>query len=216
MHHNSKASILQRSAFFIVQFSHSYMTTGKTIALSIWTLVSKVTSLLFNMLSRFVVAFLPRSKHLLISWLKSPSAVILEPKKRKFVAVFTFPPFICHEVIGLDAMIIVLWMLSFKPAFSLCSFTLINRLFNSYLLFAIRVVACIYEAVDISPRNSWFQLTIHPAWHFAWCTLHKSEINRVTKYSLDILLSQFWTNLFFPVWFWMLLLNLYTGFSGGR
>ena len=80
-HHSSKASILQRSAFIIVQLSHPYMTTGKTIALTSWTFVGKVMSLLLNMLSRLVITFLPRSKHLLISWLQSPSAVILEPKK---------------------------------------------------------------------------------------------------------------------------------------
>ena len=82
-HHSSKASILQRSAFFTVQFSHPYMTTGETIALTRWTLVGKIMSLLFNMLSRLVITFLPRSKHLLISWLQSPSAVILEPQKIK-------------------------------------------------------------------------------------------------------------------------------------
>ena len=92
-HHNSKASILQYSAFSVVQLSHPYMTTGNTIALTIWTFVSKETSLLFNMLSRFVIAFLPRSKHLLISWLLSPSAVILEPKKMKSVIVCIVSPF---------------------------------------------------------------------------------------------------------------------------
>ena len=86
-HHSSKASILQHSAFFIVQLSHPYVTTGRTIALTRWTFVGKVMSLLFTMLSRLVIAFLPRSKHLLISWLQSPSAVILEPKKIKFVTV---------------------------------------------------------------------------------------------------------------------------------
>ena len=91
-HHNSKASILRCSALFIVQLSHSYMTTGKTISLIRWTFVGKVISLLFNMLSRFARAFLPRSKHLLISWLQSPSAVILEPKKIKSVTASTFPP----------------------------------------------------------------------------------------------------------------------------
>ena len=123
-HHSSKASILQHSAFFIVQVSHPYMTTGKTIALTIWTIIGKVMSLLFNMPSRFVLAFLSWSKHLLISWLQSPSTVILNPKKIKFVTASTFPPSICHEVIELDAMIFVFWMLSFKPAFSLSSFTL--------------------------------------------------------------------------------------------
>ena len=94
----------------MVQLSRPYMTTGKTIALTRRTFVGKVLSLLFNMLSRFVVAFLPRSKHLLISWLHSPSAVILEPKKIKSVTV---SPSICNEVMGPDAMILVFWMLSF-------------------------------------------------------------------------------------------------------
>ena len=93
------------------------MTTGKTIALTIQTFVGKVMSLLFNMLSRLVIAFLSRSKRLLISWLQSPSAAILEPKKIKFVTVSIVSPSICHEVMGLDAMIFVFWMLSFKPAF---------------------------------------------------------------------------------------------------
>ena len=106
-HHSLKASILQHSAFFIVQLSHPYTITGKTIALIIQTLVGKVMSLLFNMLSRFIIAFLPRSKHLLISWLQSPSTLILEPKKMKSVTVSSFPPSIFHEVLGPDAMIIV-------------------------------------------------------------------------------------------------------------
>ena len=103
-HHSSKESILQRSAFFIVQLSHPYMTNGKTIALTRWTFVDKVMSLLFNMLSRLVITFLPRSKRLLISWLQSPSAVILEPRKIKSTTV---SPSISHEVTGPDAMIIV-------------------------------------------------------------------------------------------------------------
>ena len=111
-HHTSKASILWRSAFFIVQLSHPYMTTGKTIALTRWTFVGKVMSLLFNTLSRLVITFLPRSKCLLISWLQSPSAVILEPRKIKSATV---SPSICHEVMGQDAMILIFWMLSFKP-----------------------------------------------------------------------------------------------------
>ena len=106
-HHSSRASILQYSAFFIVQLSHPHMTTGKTIALTRWTIVGKVFSLLFNMLSRMAIAFLPRSKHLLISWLQSPSVVILEPRKIKPVAVSTVSPSICHEVMGPDAMILV-------------------------------------------------------------------------------------------------------------
>ena len=105
--HSSKASVLRHSAFFMVQFSHLYISTGKTIALTLWTFVSKVTSLLFNLLSRLVKAFLPRSKRLLISWLQSPSAVILESKKIKSVTVSIVSPPICHEVMGLDAMILV-------------------------------------------------------------------------------------------------------------
>ena len=116
-HHSSKASVLQHSAFFIVQLSCSYMTTGKTIALTRWTFVGKVMSLFFNMLSRLVITFLPRSKRLLISWLQSPSAVILEPKKIKSLTVSTVSPSICHEVMGLDAMILVFWMLSFNQLF---------------------------------------------------------------------------------------------------
>ena len=103
----SKASLLLHSAFFIVQLSHPYMTTGKTIALTRWTFVGKVMSLLFNMLSRLVIAFLPRSKRLLISWLQSPSAVILEPKKIKSVTVSIVSSSICHEGMGPDAMILV-------------------------------------------------------------------------------------------------------------
>ena len=105
-HQNFKESILWCSVFFMVQLSHPYMTNGKTIALTRQTFVSKVMSLLFNMLSRFVVASLQRSKRLLISWLQSPSAVILEPKKISSVTVSTLYLSICHEVVGLDAMIL--------------------------------------------------------------------------------------------------------------
>ena len=104
-HHRSKASIIWCLAFFILQFSHPCMTTGNTIALTRWTFVGKVISLLFNMLSRLVITLLPRSKHLLISWLSSPSTLILEPKKIKSVS--TFFPSICRKVIGLGAMILV-------------------------------------------------------------------------------------------------------------
>ena len=106
-HHSSKASILWWSAFFIVHLSHPYMTTGKTIALTRWIFVGKVMSLLLNMLSRLVITFLPRSKHLLIPWLQSPSAVILEPQKIKSDTVSTVSPSISHEVMGPDAMIFV-------------------------------------------------------------------------------------------------------------
>ena len=106
-HHSSKASILQHSAFFVVQLSHPYMTTGETIALTRQTFVGKVMSLLFNMLSRLVITYLPRSKYLLISWLQPPSAVILEPPEIKSVTVSIVSPSICHEVMGPDAMILV-------------------------------------------------------------------------------------------------------------
>uniref|UniRef100_A0AC11E065 Uncharacterized protein n=1 Tax=Ovis aries TaxID=9940 RepID=A0AC11E065_SHEEP len=107
-HHSSKASILRCSAFFTVQLSHPYMTTGKTIALTRRTLVGKVMSLLFNMLSRLVITFLPRSKRLLISWFQSPSAVILKPPKIKAATVSTVSPSISHEVMGPDAIIFAL------------------------------------------------------------------------------------------------------------
>ena len=143
-HHSSKASIFRCSAFLTVQLSHPYMTTGKTTALTRWTFVDKVMSLLFNMLSRLVITFLPRIKHILISWLQSPSAVILEPQKIKSATVSIVITSICHEVMGLDAMILVFWMLSFKPNFSLSSFTFIKRLFSSSSLSAIRVVSSAY------------------------------------------------------------------------
>ena len=144
-HHSSKASIIQHSAFFIVQLSYPYMTTSLDYAD-----VGKVMSLLFNMLSRLIITFLPKSKRLLISWLQSPSAVILEPRKIKSVSVSIVPPSIYHEMIGPDAMILVFWMFSFKPTFSLSSFTFIKRLFSSSLLSAKRVIViCISEVIDI-------------------------------------------------------------------
>ena len=143
-HHISKVSILWFSTYFMVQLSHPYMTTGKTIALTRQTFVGKVMSLLFNMLSRLVIAFLLRNKCLLISWLQLPSAVILEPPKIKSVTVSIVSPSICHEVMGPDAMIFILWMLSFKPAFSLSSFTFIKRLFSASSLSVINVVPSTY------------------------------------------------------------------------
>ena len=143
-HHSSKASTHQCSASFIIQLLHPYMTTGKTIAFTRWAFVDEVMSLLFNMLSRLVTTFLPRSQCLLISWLQSPSAVILEPKKIKSATVSTVSPYICHEVMGLDAMIFIFWMLSFKPPFSLSSFTLIKRIFSSSSFSAVRVVSSAY------------------------------------------------------------------------
>ena len=122
-HYSLKASILQCSAFFTVQLSHPYMTTGKTIALTRWTFVGKVMSLLFNMLSRLIITFLPRRKCLLISWLQSPSAVILEPPKIQSDTLSTVSPSISHEVMGPDARMLLFWMLRFKPTFSLSSLT---------------------------------------------------------------------------------------------
>ena len=120
-HHSSKPSILQHSAFFTVQLSPPYMTTGKTIALTSQTFFGKGMSLLFNMLSRLIITFLPKSKGLLISWLQSSSVLILEHPKMKSDIVSTVSPSICHEVLGPDAMILVFWKLSFKPTFPLSS-----------------------------------------------------------------------------------------------
>ena len=156
--HTRTMSILRCSAFFIVQHSHPYMTIGKTIALTRWTFVGKVMSLLLNILSRLIITLLPRSKRLLISWLQSPSAVILEPQKIKSDTVSTVFPSICHEVMGADAMILVFWMLSFKSTFSLSSFTFIKRLFSSSSLSAIRVVSSAYLRLLIL-----FQAVLIPA-----------------------------------------------------
>ena len=125
----------------MIQLSHTQILKKSQLW---WTFVSKVMSLPFNTLSRFVIAFLPRSKHFLTSWLQSLSTVILKPKKIKSVTAPTFPPSICYAVLGLDAMILVFWMLSFKPAFSLSSFSFIKRLFSSSSLSAIRVAPSAY------------------------------------------------------------------------
>ena len=143
-HHISKASISGHSAFFTVQLSHLYMTTGKIIALTRQTFVGKVMSLLFNMLSKLVITFLPRCKHLFISWLQSPSAVIFGVPKLMYDTVSTVSPSISREVMGQDALILVFWMLSFKPTLSLSSFNFIRRLFSSSTLSAIRVVSSAY------------------------------------------------------------------------
>jgi len=148
-HHRSKESIFWHSAFFIVQLSHLYMTTGKTIALTRQTYVGKVVSLFFNMLSRLVITFLPRSKCLLISWLHEIICSDFGAQKSKewqeklSVTISNVSPSICHEEMGLDVMILVFWMLSVKLTFSLSSFTFINRLFNSSLS-AINVVSSAY------------------------------------------------------------------------
>ena len=160
------------------------MTTRKTIALTRWTFVGKVMSLLFNMLSRLVITFLPRSKHLFISWLQSPSAMTLEPKKIKSVTVSIVSLADCHEVMELDAMILVFWMFSFKPAFALSSFTFIKRLFSSSSLSAIRVVSSVYLRLLILLLAILIPGTLalnvlemlafpfhQPAQHFTWCIL---------------------------------------------
>ena len=128
----------------MVQLSHPYMTTGKIIALTRLTFVGKVISLFFNILSRFTIAFLPKSKHLLISWLQSLPTVILEFKKIKAVTVSIVSVSVCHEVMGPGTLILVFLMLSFKAAFPLCSFKFIKRLFGSSSFSAIRVVSSAY------------------------------------------------------------------------
>ena len=141
------------------------MTTRKTIAFTRGTFVSKIRSLFFNMLSRLVIAFLPRSKSLLISWLQSPSAVILEPRKIKSLTVFIVSPSICYEVMALDAMIFTFWMLSFKPAFTFFPFTFIKEAF--WFLFALchkGGVICISEVIDISPSSLDSSLFIIQPW----------------------------------------------------
>ena len=165
------------------------MTTRKIIALTRWTFVSKVMSLNFNMLSRLIIAFLLRSKYLLISWLQSKW--FWSPPKIKSFTVSIVSPSIFHEVMEPDAMIFAFGMLSFKPTFSLSSFTFIKRLFSSSLLSATRMVSSAIWSYWYFSQQSWFQLVLHPAWHLTWCTLHISQIRRVTIYSLDILLFRF-------------------------
>ena len=138
-------------------FIHDYW---KNHSLARWTFVAKIMSLLFNMLSRLVIAFLPSNQHLLISWLQSPSAVIWEPPKMKSLDVSIVSPSICHEVTWPDVMILIFWMLSFKPTFSLCSFTFIKRFCSSSLLSALRVVSSAYLRFLIFLQQSWFQLVL--------------------------------------------------------
>ena len=161
-------------SFLYIQLSHPYMTTGKTIALTRQTFVGKVTSLLFNMLSRLVITFLPRSKRLLFHGCNHHLQWFWSPLKIKSDTVSTVSPSISHEVMGPDAMIFVLWMLSFKPAFSLSSFTFIKRHFSSSSLSAIRVVSSAYLRLWYFSQKSWFQLVLLPAQRFSWCTLHRS------------------------------------------
>ena len=152
------------------------MTTGK--GLTRQTFLGKVMSLLFNMLSRLVIVFLPRSKRLLISWLQSPPAVILEPPKIKSVTVSIVSPFICHEVMGPAAMIIVFWMLSFKSTFSLSSFTF-KRLFRSSLLLSWKWCHLCIWGYSYFSQQSGFQIMLHPTHLFAWYTLHIDFLSMV-------------------------------------
>ena len=171
-HHNSKASILWHLAFFMIQLSHPYM-TRKTIALTVWTFVGKVMFLVFNMPSKFVIALLPKSKHLWISWLQSPYIVILECKKIKSVTDSTSTPSIRHEVMGPVVMILVFWMLSFKPTFSISSIPprgyLVPLHFLPYSWCHLLIWGYWYFS-----WKSWVQLVLHPAWHFTWYILHIS------------------------------------------
>ena len=164
-HHRSKASILWSSAFLMVQFSHPYMSTGKTIALAIWTFAGKVMSRLFNMLSMLVITFLPRNKSLLISWLQSLSAVILEPKKIKSLTVSILSLSICHEVMGIEVMIFDFLMLSFKPDFSPSCFIFIKRLFVPLHFFPKGWCHLHIWGYWYFSQQSWFQLSLHPARH---------------------------------------------------
>ena len=165
-----------------------------------WTFAGKVMSLLFKTLSRFVIAFFPRSKCLLVSWLQSPSTVILETKKINSVTASTFPLLLARK-----------WW-DWIPRSSFCECSVLSQLFHSHLspslrssLVCLPIVALEWYYLHIwcwyFSQQSWFQLMLLPAWHFSWCTLHISYISRVTKYSLDVLLSQFLTSLFFHVQF---------------
>ena len=167
-----------------VQLSYPYMTTGKTIALTRRTYVDKVIFLLFNMLSRLVITFLPRSKCLLISWLQSPSAVILEPPKIKSDTVSTISPSISHKVMGPDCMILVFWMLSFKPTFSVFSFTFVKELFSSSSLSAIRVVSSAYLRLLI-----FFQAILIPA---CACISSDSLIVTIVSHWSKMLITGVW------------------------
>ena len=197
----------------MVQFSHPYTTAGNTIALTRWTVVGKVMSLLFDVLSRFVIAFLPRSKRLLISGLQSPSIVILEPKKIKYFTVSTFSPSICHEVMGPDAMIFVFQMLSFKPAFhpplsSSSRGPLVPLRFLPLGWYSAYLMLLMFLPAVLSPACDSFGLE--------FCMMYSAyKLNKqVTICNLDVILSQFRACPLFHSQFSLLLLHLHTGFSG--
>ena len=176
---NDKAGLklnIQKTKIIVSSPITSWQIEGKkwqqwqTIFLTKWTFVGKLISLLLNMLSRLVITFLPRSKRLLISWLQSPSVMILEPRKIKSDTVSTVSPSISHEVMGPDAMSFVFWMLSFKQALSLSSrSSLVPFHFLPLEWYHLHIWGCWYFSLQ-----SWFQLVIHPAQHFTWCILHKS------------------------------------------
>ena len=173
-HYSSKASILWHSAFLIVQLSHPCMTTRKTIALTRQNFAGKVMSLLFNMLSRLIITFLPSSKCLLISWLQSPSSVILEPPKIKSDTVSVVSPSICHEVMGPMpwSQFSECWALSqlfYSPLSLSVGGSLVFIHFLPYKSCHLHIWGYWYFS-----KQSWFQLVPHPAWHYAWCTLHIS------------------------------------------
>ena len=175
--------------------------------------VVKLMSLFFNMLSRLVITFLPRSKRLLISWLQPPSAVILEPPNIKSLIVSTVSPSISYEVMGPDAMIFVFWMLSFKPTFSLSFFTLIKRLFSSSSLSAIRVVSSAYLRLLIFLPAILIPACASSSPAFLMMYSAYKLNKRVTIYSPDVLLFLFWTSLLFHVQFYLLLPDQHTSFS---
>ena len=169
-HHISTASVFWCSAFFIGQLSHPYMTTGKTIALTRQTFDDKVMSLLFNMLSRLVITFLPRSKHLLTSWLQSPSSVILEPPKIKSDTVSTVSPSISHEVMGPDLSFLYVELSAnffYSPISLSTRGSLVILHFLPWEWCHLHIWSYWYFS-----HQSWFQPVLPPAQHFSWCTLH--------------------------------------------
>ena len=166
-HHNFKVLGFQSSVFFMIQLPSLNDYWKKQLWLD-KPLLAKSCLCFLNMIPRFVIAFLPRSKCLLISWLQSPSTVILGPKKWKSVTTSTFSPSVCHEVMGPNAMILVFWLLSFKPIFSLSSFILIKRLFGFSSLSDIRVVSSAYLGCWHFSQQSWFQLWFIQLVHSAY------------------------------------------------
>ena len=190
------STTIQKHQFFgtqllMVQLSYVYMTTGKSIALTAWKFVGKVVSLLFNMLSRFVIAFLLRSKCLLISWQQSQSTVILEHKKIKSVTVAIFFPIYLPWSDWIRCCILVFWMLSFKPAFSLSSFTFIKRFFSSSSFSAIRVVSSVYLKLWIFLLEILIPACASSSPVFLMMYSAYKLNSRMTIYSLDVLLPQF-------------------------